>query len=155
MRTSRKTLTLSICGAMLSILAACDRSSPTAPREGHLSASLRVAPASVASGESVVLTFTVVNDGRSPLDLVFGDSCMAEISVASGGAVVWSSLNDILCAQSVTTRTLGPGQSLEFREIWHQSKNGGGTVSPGTYRAFGRLRGGTQPTSPDVMLTIR
>ena len=139
---------------MLLMLGACD-SSPTDPSSERLSRILRVSSASVAAGEPVTLTFTVTNLGRSPAELSFGSSCMADLSVVSGGTVVWNSLSQYLCLTAVTSRTLAPGESLVFEEIWNQTTNDGARVSPGSYRVFGKLLSQGEPSSSDVMLTIR
>jgi hypothetical protein len=155
MRRIGKTLMPLVCGVMLLALGACDGDSPTEPGPGHLKLSVGLSSTNIAAGEQVTMTFTVLNDGGSPVDLVFGDSCRTDLSVASGGVVVWNALAGVFCLQEVTRSSLAPGQSLVFQEIWDQSKNSGGRVEPGSYSVFGTLRASEQPSSPEVTLTVR
>jgi intracellular proteinase inhibitor BsuPI len=155
MRRIGKTVMPLLCGVMLLSLGACDGHSPTEPGPGRLKLSVALSSTSIAAGEQVTMTFTVLNEGGSPVELTFGDSCRADLSVASGGVVVWNALAGAFCLQQVTTSSLSPGQSLVFQEVWDQSRNTGGRVGPGTYSVFGTLRASEQPSSPEATLTIR
>lgn len=155
MKRLGKTLASWMGGLMLLVLGACDGGSPTEPEPGRLRLTVSASPTSVTAGQPVRLTFTAVNVGGEPVELVFGDSCWADLSIASGAGIVWNSLADVFCLQSVTRRSLAPNQSLVFEDLWDQSRNGNGWVGPGTYRVFGTLRDGSRRTSPDVTLTVR
>lgn len=155
MKTIGKTRRSWIGGLMLVVLAACDGSSPSEPEPGRLRLTVGASPASVTAGQPVTLTFTVANVGGEPVELVFGDSCWADLLVASSAGLVWNSLADVSCLQSVTRRSLAPNQSLVFEDLWDQSRNGDGWAGPGTYRVFGTLRDGSGRRSPEITLTVR
>jgi hypothetical protein len=144
-----------ICGLMLLALSACDGSSPTAPKPGHLSLSVGLSSTHLTAGQPLTLTFTVLNDGGEPVELVFGDSCRFDLSVASGQAVVWNALAKYACLQQVTRSSLRPGEAFVFENIWDQSRNSGGWVGPGTYSVVGTLRASGRPLSPAATLIIR
>lgn len=67
---------------------------------------------------------------------------------ADDGAEVWSRLEGVAVSDILQSRTLAPGETIEFTESWEQRGNDGRRVRPGTYRVRGIL-----PVVPDGWAT--
>ena len=141
---------------LVAVLAACSDggNSPTEPRPARAVLSL-AAPSTVAPGQTVNATLTVLNDGDEPLTLTFGSSCRADLVVERGGTRVWDLMSRVLCAFGVTTSTLQPNQTLVYGLQWDQSTNEGTQAQPGTYTLRAVLLANDRPQSAPVTLAIQ
>lgn len=142
-----------LLGAVLPV--ACSGSStPAEPRPARARLTLTLPSSTVEPGQRVPVTLTLLNDGVEPLQLTFGSSCQVDLVVESGGATVWNLMSEVACAQSITSFTLQPSQSVVYNLEWDQTKNGGGVAQPGTYTMRGILLSSERTQSAPVTLTI-
>ncbi|MGH7573559.1 MAG: BsuPI-related putative proteinase inhibitor [Longimicrobiales bacterium] len=104
------------------------------------------APAQVRSGESVPLRLVLENRGDEPAEVELGGDPIAFdfVITADDGAEVWSRLEGVAVSDILQSRTLAPGETIEFTDSWEQRGNDGRRVSPGTYSVRGVL-----PVVPD------
>lgn len=87
----------------------------------------------VEFGEEVVFHVSLSNVGVEPY--VFDGFPFDVFVLDSRGRVLW---NYFFGGADVGTQhvTIELGEAYEFDLLWHQERNGGGTVPAGTYRAF-------------------
>lgn len=123
----------------------------SAPAQARGSLGLRLeAPAEVRSGEPVTLRLVLENRGDEPAEVELGGDPVAFdfVITADDGAEVWSRLEGVAVSDILQSRTLAPGETIEFTESWEQRGNDGRRVRPGTYRVRGIL-----PVVPDGWAT--
>jgi hypothetical protein len=88
--------------------------------------------ASVAPG-GVTLTFTVLNPGTAPVELHFTSGQQYEFRIrTAAGAPVWTWSANKSFTAALSSRTLGPNESLTYVERWSPAL-------PGSYVALGSL----------------
>lgn len=149
-----RTRTLAILfGAVFFV--ACSSSTPVEPEPGGARLELSVSPTSVALGQRVPVTLTLLNDGNRPLTFSFTTSCQVDLIIEKSSVEVWSLLSRAFCALGVTTFTLQPDQSVRYGLSWDQSRNDGGAPQPGTYVVRGILQNADRLQADPVTLTVR
>lgn len=131
----------------LASLAACDEA--VSPAQ-VLDVALTMDRTAIAPGDSVAITFGVINRGSEPVTLV-GNSCLLRFLVRDAEG------NDVVgphgCADLEQTVVIGPGESFEITQTWYgltpvygPKPDGTGStflrhdpVPPGTYTVTVRL----------------
>lgn len=97
-------------------------------------------------GQSVHLTFRVVNTSGKPVTYNFGTGQRFDITAAdASGVQVWDWAHGRLFAQNLTSLTLLPGKSLEYKTVWNGRDSSGHPVAPGTYTLDAHLTSDNQP----------
>lgn len=81
----------------------------------------------------VTLTFTVLNPGTAPVELHFTSGQQYEFRIrTAGGAPVWTWSANKSFTAALSSRTLGPNESVTYVEQWTAAQ-------PGSYLALGSL----------------
>ncbi|MGH7630262.1 MAG: BsuPI-related putative proteinase inhibitor [Gemmatimonadales bacterium] len=109
------------------------------------------APSEVRRGEPVPVTLRVTNTAERPLTIYLqGRPTAFDIIVKNeAGAVVWRRLEGQTITAILGVRTLEPGQTLAFEDLWPQRDGAGRAVPPGLYEISGAL-----PTDgPEPLMT--
>lgn len=85
-----------------------------------------LAPDTVARGDMVPITLQLRNRGDRPAQAYFlGRTITFDIVVRRrGGATVWSRLGDAAVPSILQTRTLAPGEQLEWHDAWRAAESG-------------------------------
>jgi len=98
-------------------------------------------PARVPAGEPVPVTLTVTNPSSTPLTLYLkGRPVAFDVVVRrKDGEVIWRRLEGATIAMILQVKTLPPGGSLRFEDVWSQRTNAGAPVGPGDYTMTGEL----------------
>ncbi len=80
----------------------------------------------IASATDVALTFTVTNTSTAPVQLDFNSGQQYDFIVRSAttGAIVWQWSHEMGFTLSLTSRTLGPGESAIYAEHWRPTASG-------------------------------
>jgi intracellular proteinase inhibitor BsuPI len=136
------------------LFVACSSSTPSEPEPGRLRFEASLA-SSVAIGERVPITLTVLNETNAPVRLQFPTSCQVDLVIEQSGVEVWSLMSRSACALGVTVYTLEPSQSFRYPLSWDQSRNDGGPPRPGLYTVRGILQEGSLTYSEPKFLTVR
>lgn len=109
--------------------------SPSKSQSGSLVLQL-VAPAQVAAGKPVPLRLTLTNTGKEPAEAILGGRPPFDFIVTQDGREVWRWAEGQAIQMILETRTLGPGEKLEYSAEWPST---GAPPSPGRYLARGVL----------------
>ncbi len=98
-------------------------------------------PARVRAGEPVPVSLRVTNHGNAPVTLYLqGRPIAFEVVVRrTSGDVVWRRLEGATVAMILQVRTLAPGESLGFNDVWSQQTRAGTPVKPGDYTVTAEL----------------
>jgi len=106
-----------------------------------------VVPDSVRVGEPVPIILRLTNTGDRLLSLnLLGRPIAFDVTVrGTDGTVVWQRLKGAVVSQILAVRTLQPGESLEFEEVWRQTSTAGEPVLPGYYTVTGTLPSDSPP----------
>jgi Intracellular proteinase inhibitor len=117
-----------------------------------------LAPPQVRVGEPVRFTLRIVNAGGRPATLYFQGRPPAFDLVVHDEAdeLIWQRLAGATLLMVLGVRELGPGETLDFEDLWSQVDRTGGPVAPGRYRLTGIVPGepGQELRSRDVTLHI-
>jgi len=99
------------------------------------------APDSARSGDPIPVVLRLTNPTERPVEAYFlGRTITFDIVVSrADGAVVWRRLEGAVVPGILQVRTLAPGETLEWRDVWRQQTNAGTPVGPGTYVILGLL----------------
>lgn len=99
------------------------------------------APSEVRQGEPVPVTLRLANTADRPLMLYLqGRPTAFDIIVKNAaGAVVWRRLEGQTITAILGVRTLAPGETLAFEDVWPQRGGPGHAVPPGLYTITGAL----------------
>ena len=102
-------------------------------------------PAEFPAGHPVPIVLRVTNTAEAVRDLALQGRPVAYdvIVTQRDETIVWRRLEGKVIQSILQLRTLGPGESLEFRHSWNQRSNSGEQVPPGEYLVTGVL-----PTDP-------
>lgn len=137
------------------VLAACadseaDTSSTPLPPPG-LALALEVGSPQGPEG-SIPLTFVLHNPGDHAVTIHPGGGCPGissfDLTVERDGKEVWSRFRNVeaVCG-ALLQLTLEPDQQETFGDTWDRRDNDGQSVSPGTYKVTGVLKGETEDGS--------
>ena len=97
---------------------------------------------------SVTFTFTVINDGDSPVDLQFRSGQLIDVVVYDDdGAELWRWGATRMFTQALQSHTLDPGDELTQEVTWDDP-------SDGTYEAEGTLEAVNQSASARTTFTV-
>ena len=125
------------------------------PDEAFLRAvdySLEVAP-QASYGETVEIKLILRNVSDEPVRLVLGGRPPFDFEVSTpGGEQVWHWKCAKITHQPLDSKTLEPGEELEFVGEWEQVDNRGEPVPPGTYLMRGVLNVGRPNAGPAGVL---
>ena len=106
-----------------------------------------------ASGESILICFTITNQGSEPAVMDFSSGQQVDFWVESAGEEVWRASKHTMYTQALTSIELQPGEVEEFQEEWPQVNDEGNPVSPCIYQVAGQLMGnGTRFTGKTSVL---
>jgi hypothetical protein len=100
---------------------------------------LRVRPATVPRGGTANFELTVRNTGEQIVTLPFNSAKQFDFEVSRAGKLVARWSNGRVFAQSLSSATIGPGQSLSFTGRWDLRNLLGQRVPPGEYQVRGVL----------------
>ena len=103
---------------------------------GGVTYAFTVTPASVEPGRAVRFTLRLTNNTGRAEELTFASGQEYDFWVTKGGNEVWRWSDDRSFTQAVTTRTIGPQDSLTLTETW-TSEGSGQHVAHGLLRAEG------------------
>jgi hypothetical protein len=107
-------------------------------------------------GESVQLTFEVTNTTDVPQTFNFSSACQYDLLIRSSESLVWSFMSDQMCAQTLTSIELDPGEAWSTTYAWDQHTDRGEPVESGTYDASAILTQTGKPlTSEPLTFSIR
>ncbi len=100
-----------------------------------------VAPGQVRVGDSVPITLRLTNPTDHTVEAHFlGRTVAFDVTVArEDGTPVWRRLAGQTVPSILQVRVLGPGETLEFRDVWRQRTDAGEPVAPGVYTIQGIL----------------
>lgn len=98
-------------------------------------------PQRMASGESIPMRLILENRGSVPMQLELGGEPLAFdfVVTSSDGSVVWRRLEGVPVESVLRVLPIAPGEVLQFEDVWHQQRTGGGQVAPGDYTVYGVL----------------
>ncbi|MGH7518616.1 MAG: BsuPI-related putative proteinase inhibitor [Gemmatimonadales bacterium] len=99
------------------------------------------APSDVPQGDPVPVTLRLTNTSDRPLTVYLqGRPTAFDIVVKDeGGAVVWRRLEGQTITAILGIRTLAPGETLSFEDVWPQRDQAGRPAPPGLYTISGSL----------------
>lgn len=107
-------------------------------------------PAHIVHGATVPFTLTLTNMSNRPVEVTLGGRPPYDVVVtAADNAVVWRWSAGKATQMILETRTLRPGEELEYTVEWDGRTDRGDRVPPGAYHARGILK--LDP--PDMMTT--
>jgi hypothetical protein len=100
-----------------------------------------VLPQRIAAGQPVPMTLVLENHGTTPVEVGLGGEPIAfDFTVRDArGAEIWRRLEGVAVESILHLRTVGPGETLEFADVWHQRDNRGRPIPPGDYEVTGIL----------------
>lgn len=105
---------------------------------GAASVEVTVTPSTVRAGETATVSVRVTNTSAAAKTLQFTSSCLTSYEfLDADGNVVGSAAE--MCAQVMTTRTLGAGESFTDDHSWGRRPVDTPQLKPGTYRVRGVL----------------
>jgi hypothetical protein len=117
-------------------------------------------PSEVTAGEPVPITLRARNAGDTPVELYLrGREIAFDITVTSAtGQIVWRRLEGRTVPAILQIKTLGPGETLELRDVWDQQTSAGTPAEPGLYAVEGTLPGDSRrprktPAAPLRIIT--
>jgi hypothetical protein len=92
-------------------------------------------------GESIPIRLLLENRGTLPVEIeMTGEPLAFDFVVrSSDGEEVWRRLEGVPVESILNVLPIAPGEILEFADVWHQQRNGGGQVPPGEYTVQGLL----------------
>jgi hypothetical protein len=103
---------------------------------GRLSSTLQASRTRVQPGDTVTLTYTVLNRGEVPVTLPFSSSQRFDMTATGPqGRTVWQQSQDMMYAQALGQLELGPGQRQTFTARWQVDKS----ARPGAYNVIAFL----------------
>ena len=107
-------------------------------------------------GTPVTFTLTATNRAAAPMTLTFSSGQMFDIAVGppASPAVVWQWSQGRSFIQSITSRTLAPGESLTMSATWNQRNQADSQVPTGVFAATGVLTTAGRPTAGPVLFII-
>ncbi len=82
--------------------------------------------------DDVSFAFTVTNSTTEPVELVFPDGHVVDVTVMDGGEAVWRWSEGRFFTQALQEEKLAPGESSVFTLTWKDPE-------PGHYRAVATL----------------
>ena len=105
-------------------------------------------PAYYATGETVKITFSVIDDTVANMLVASPSSCLGNFTILQGigttGPVVYDSTKHGGCRGTPLSVILNPGQSYNQTLTWNQTDDAGAQVQPGSYEAMGIVAGSSQ-----------
>jgi len=117
-----------------------------------------LAPARVDQGEPVPFTLHVINAGDRPATLYLqGRPPAFDLQVQDdAGRMIWRRLAGATLLMVLGLRELGPGDALDFEDVWTQHDEAGRLVAPGRYRLIAIVPGepGRELRSEEVILDV-
>ncbi|MQA89082.1 MAG: hypothetical protein GEU90_02425 [Gemmatimonas sp.] len=100
-----------------------------------------VVPQRTSAGQPVAMTLMLENQGEEEVEIGLGGQPIAFDFIVrdTQGREVWSRLEGVPIESILQLRTIGPGEVMEFTDVWDQRTNSGLPVEPGTYEVSGVL----------------
>jgi hypothetical protein len=99
-------------------------------------------------GAGVTLTFTVTNPGSAPVELRFTSGQQYDFIIrTAGGTPVWSWSANKSFTAALSSRTLGPAESVTYVEQWTPAQ-------PGSYLALGALVSSSRRARADAAFVV-
>jgi hypothetical protein len=91
--------------------------------------------------DAVPMRLILENRGEVPTEIGLGGNPIAfdMLVLTPEGSVVWKRLEGVAIDAILHSRTLRPGERMEFNEVWMQRDNAGRRVPPGSYLLRGVL----------------
>ncbi|MGH3579895.1 MAG: BsuPI-related putative proteinase inhibitor, partial [Mycobacterium sp.] len=121
---------------------------------GTLRLGLTAGQSAHSPDEPVVLTLTVTNPGPAPVTVAFPSSQQYDFEVRLGERVLWRWSAERAFLQTLTQRTLGPGERWVVTETWDGRDDQGQFLAPGTYEVVARLTSRANTLAAAVPLLI-
>lgn len=90
-------------------------------------------------GEKVTFVYTVRNTGASTVTFNFSSGKQYDVWITTGGKEVYRRSRGMMYTQALTSITLKPGESKEFRGTWDQKDFDGKAVDSGWYTIYAQL----------------
>ena len=107
---------------------------------------LTVGKSQIKAGQSVRMTFQVVNTSSKPVTYNFSTGQRFDVAATNAaGTTVWNWAANQRFSQNLASLSLPPGKSLTYRAAWNGRDLSGHPVPPGTYTLSAHLTSDNRP----------
>jgi Intracellular proteinase inhibitor len=103
-------------------------------------------------GETVDVTLVLQNEGTTTREYHFRTAQRFDLFVERDGRKIWQWSDDLLFAQVLSTLTIRPGDSRQFKAEWKQVDASGQPVPVGRYTIYAWIVGAKETAQREISI---